>query len=783
MSADVQVPVEGHAAEQEYFDAAREVREEKRSVRAGAASAGGDSKAALRLARDGDGLGHPGDAVAFAKLVTTDGRDYYVGKHDISHGADTHVYSWRVPAIMKMREATAAAPGDIERQRQFVTDGNTILDFEDQVFAQIAQELERVEDLDTEVIRGDAMLDGELARERSPRMRQIVQTIQALQSRVIRTPLDRLLVIQGGPGTGKTAVALHRVAYLLYNESTRLSPTDVLVVGPNRTFVRYINHVLPDLGDEAVRQVDVIGMLDSPVSVKGRDEPSVAVVKGDARMTDVIARDLSRRIRVPTGSAVVTTAPGSTLRVSAVLEPTDVADCMRPFKDAPYSQGRLNYRQRLIDRVGQVLSESVAGPGRRAGLRPLELNVPQIDAIVERTWPQLSAQAFVAGLLGSLDRLRAASGGSLPDADVSRLHRPPMQRLADEPWSKEDLVLIDAASSLINGPGRTYGHVVVDEAQDLSSMQLLALRRRSTSGSMTVVGDIAQSTGHWARSSWDEVKDVLGQEAEVVDADLPHGYRVPRSIMEMAAKLLPHAAPGISAPIVIRDVEPGPQLHPVSVDGSFFDTTVATIQAHSGLGRFVGVVCPDERVESLGRALDAARISYRNAADGALGTSITVVSPVAAKGLEFDAVVVVDPAAIVAGGPEGYRMLYIALTRTTTYLDIVYPEGSLPEPIRPSVEPEPIGAPSEAVVPTEPEPVPVVVKQEPPTVTPQPSPADHPRPTVGSARPDRSTTSAHQRLLDTHVAVLMEHLDDMVAPKMWRDVLVEALRRMDGDDG
>lgn len=779
MSIDVQELSEERDAEQQYFDDAHEIREDKRRVRQGAATAGGDAKASAHLARGGDGLGRPGEEVAFAKVVTTEGDSYYVGKHDISIGGDTRVYSWKVPAIMKMREATVLEPGVVERQRQFRTQGNTILSFEDQVFEAIARELERVEDPDTAVIRGDAMLDDELSRDRSPEMRQIAQTIQALQSSIIRTPLDRLLIVQGGPGTGKTAVALHRLSYLFHQHLGELAPSAVLVVGPNRTFVRYINHVLPELGDEHVRQVDVLGMLDSPVSVKGKEGLATAALKGDARMAGLLARDLTRRLRVPVGPTLITSAARSTIKGRAFIEPADVAGCMRPFRTDPYARGRSKYRQRLTELVLQRLAESVAAPGRAVVREVPEANVADIDALVERTWPQLSAQAFVAGLLGSLERLRAASGESLLDVEVSRLHRPPMQRLADEPWSKEDLVLVDAASSLINGPGDAYQHVVVDEAQDLSPMQLLALRRRSSSGSMTVVGDIAQSTGHWARNSWTEVKELLAQDVAVVDADLPHGYRVPRSIMEMAASLLAEAAPGITAPIVIRDVEPGPQLHPVSVDGSFFGAAVSVIQGHSSLGRFVGVVCPDERLEGLSRALDAARVSYRNADDGGLGNSITLVSPVAAKGLEFDAVVVIDPQAIVDGGPEGYRMLYIALTRTTRYLDVVYPEGSLPAPIRPEVEPPSIGAPVVSLV----EEINSAAEEPAPDLPAPPASRTHAKPeSPHAALPDPApgvaVSSARRKVLGAHVDALLEHLDESVAPKMWQEVLVEAQRRL-----
>jgi hypothetical protein len=322
----------------------------------------------------------------------------------------------------------------------------------------------------------------------------------------------------------------------------------------------------------------------------------------------------------------------------------------------PYSGRREVFR----DRVGQLVSAEGG-----------------VADLVERLWPRLSAAGFLRDLFGSRRRLRAAAGTDFTAAEVALLHRRAADRLTEEVWSAEDLPLLDEAADLIDGTARRYAHIVVDEAQDLSPMQLRSVARRSATGALTVVGDIAQSTGAWARDTWDEVVEHLPTAAGVEVVPLRYGYRVPRQVYELAARLLPVAAPAVAPVEVVRDGPQAPTVHRVGLAGRAGRTATVAIE-HAAAGRFVGIVCPPRCRRETEAALAANGATWSSAERGELGAAINLVSPAEAKGLEFDAVVVVEPEQIVADHERGHRMLYVALTRTTAYLDVVCVGDPLP---------------------------------------------------------------------------------------------------------
>lgn len=766
--------------EQSYFDHAYEVREAKRETRRLAFNAAGDNKARSRLKANSDAdttLGNPLDGVAFQRIDTDSGVTCYVGRHAImDQKGDVLVAPWQAPLVMQLREATPEHPGDVARRRDFRTEANSILSFEDLLFAELAARISALDDPELAVIQADAMLDDALTRDRSPEMQDIVQTIQAAQSRLVRTPHETLLVIQGGPGTGKTAVALHRVSWLLFNDRT-LRPEDLLVVGPNPTFTRYINRVLPELGDEHVPQTDVIGMLRASVPVGRKDDAAVAKLKGDERMVELISRGLSDRVRPPIDDSVFK-VDGAGWRVE--LPPESVEDLLHDLRSDHYAHGRTKFREVAAAAIAVQVSrqfEIDELPLRRDPRDLLDTN--EIDSFVERVWPQLSAQAFVRDLLGSLERLVSAAGSALTAEEVRLLRRPAASRLSEEKWSKEDLVLLDAANAEINGDPETSKHIVVDEAQDLSPMQLLAIRRRSERGAMTIVGDIAQSTGHWARDSWDDVVESLRTSLPVSIEALTHGYRVPRSVMDLAARLLPVAAPGVEAPIVVRDAEP-PRIQAVAEDDDFYAAVAAIVQGHGAKGRFVGVICPDGRRLGLETALAAENVVWKDADRGGLGQAINIVSPVASKGLEFDAVVVVDPAMIIEAGPEGHRMLYIALTRTTRFLDVLHAEGALPTALMngsTEADAHPSVAPSVALPeggsPPRAKTMQVVHPSEAATATPTGRSGSTSERVVPSAH---HGATARDRTVAFQAQSVIEQLEVTVPPALWEEVLRAALR-------
>ena len=653
MSPDLTEPTPATelAREQAYFNVAARHRDQKLADLAALPEAGAHPAAAAHLKRHADAVaaavGGAGSAVAFGRIDDETGEKTYIGRHLIRDGAsEVLVVNWQAPAAAPYFEASHDDPRGLTRKRTFSCEGNRIRYFTDVLFGQTGAGV-------------DEFLLRELSRARSGVMRDIVATIQAAQYDIIRAPLDRVLVIEGGPGTGKSAVALHRVSWLRYRYRERLGD-DVLVVGPHPTFIRYVGEVLPGLGDHDVELRD-IGQL-APRVRRGRAEPrEVSRLKGEARMADLLRRALAARVGVPEPAERLlldgrfVTLPGA--EVAEVVAACQAADL-------PYAGRRRLLRERLTQLVRD-----------RTGTGPA--NDDAVANLVERLWPQLSAPAFLRDLFASRPRLRAAAGDDFTAEEVELLRRRGADRISEETWSAADLPLLDEVEHLLNGPGRRYAHIVVDEAQDLSPMQLRSVARRSATGSLTLVGDLAQSTGLWARDTWDEVTAHLPATYPVQVASLRYGYRVPRQVYALAAKLLPVAAPGVPAPEVVRDGPAEPRVHRVAL-AERADRAVAVAADYAAEGEFVGIVCPERCRREVEAALAANGLAWSSAERGELGSAINLVAPREAKGLEFDAVVVVEPEQIVAEDERGHRMLYTALTRTTKRLDIVCAGEPLP---------------------------------------------------------------------------------------------------------
>jgi DNA helicase IV len=612
-----------------------------------------------------------------------------------------------------------------------------------------------------------------LNSERTPEMRQIVETIQAAQSALIGSDPDQVLVVQGGPGTGKTAVALHRLSAILYNEQS-VSPSDVLVIGPNETFTRYIARVLPQLGDEDVEITDVNRMLGSRVVVSTRESSDAAKLKGDLRMVEVLRRGLADRVRVPQ-EPLAFSVIGVPWR--ARVEPELLRRLIDGQAAVLQNVGRNAFRERLKNAVVSQVRARMEGdrlPVR--GDLAMLLDATEIESAVDRIWPRLSPQAFLRELYGSLERLVNAAGSALTADEIGLLRRTAGPRVAEQLWSKEDLVLLDEVAHLMGERAARYSHTVVDEAQDLSPLQVRAIARRSGTGAMTLVGDIAQSTGHWARDSWDDILDLIETSLPKHVQHLEFGYRVPRSVMELASRLLPIAAPAIEAPRVVREVPNSVRVTEVGDADELAQRVVDLVREHSGYGRFVGVVCPDERRPEVAEAFRKSGLSWQDANKGSLGASINLVSPVASKGLEFDAVVIVDPQLIVEAGPEGFRMLYVAMTRTTKYLDIVHPEGALPAPLR---DDDGIGAPTVDAHPF------YESADMGATTATRPAPrgehADRRGPSGGRATGLRDFTPRQQKVIDREAEDLIGSLEETVPPALWCAVLARAMDMLERD--
>jgi DNA helicase IV len=638
------------------------------------------------------------------------GDTFYIGRVAVADETqEPVVVDWRAPVAEPFYRATGRSPMGLVRRRHFATRGSKLLGIEDELFGEASGVLggELVVNDDGSAVRGAGALIAALEEARTGRLTDIVATIQGEQDEIIRSELPGVLVVQGGPGTGKTVVALHRAAYLLYTHRFPLEGQGVLVVGPNRLFLGYIERVLPSLGEAGVDQVVLADLVDD-VRVSGYDDPRSARVKGDLRMADVVAkavRDRERGLRRPLQVGYgLQTLEVSTERTAAI-----VSEARRRFRT--HNAGRRFVESQLF----VALAEASRTPVNAGEVRDRLRQSPEIREALERMWPVLTPAELLHDLFGSKALVDLAAGKVLDDDERAALLRPRQPHVDAVVWTHDDVPLLDQARELL-GPRpkrrrsgedegiRTYGHIVVDEAQDLSPMQLRMLTRRSLSGSMTVVGDIAQATGAWAHQNWDEILEHLPRKRESRRAELSIGYRIPGPAMTLAARVLAVAAPDLRPPSSVRQMGDAPRMVPVTTpsgpnghgpsgNGSSpgLDPQVAALVERVAKVAVeerdavdpgsVAVIAPNTLVDAIVAALDDAGVDYGRAARNGLAERVTLVPVSLVKGLELDAAVVVEPAAIVDEEAQGLRALYVALTRATKRLAIVHAR-ELPDCLR-----------------------------------------------------------------------------------------------------
>lgn len=743
------------------------------------------------------------ESLVFGRIDRDDDESFHIGRLAISDAdQEPLVVDWRAPVVEPFYRATGAHPMGLRRRRHFLTEGRRLLDLEDELFDA---------DGSNEGIglglSGSQVLLAALSRARTGRMRDIVATVQREQDEIIRSALGGVQVVQGGPGTGKTAVALHRAAYLLYTHRFPLESQGVLVVGPNPTFLRYISHVLPSLGESGVELTTIAGLY-SHARASATDDPFAARLKGDPRMARVIARAVADRqrplrhtVEIPYGRALLRLSPGASAQIVAAakrrpgthnarrrmvenllwrhlleevhrrIPAPEVSDAPdfdpdEPLPASPWDAPAASREAQPPAAPPRRPAEAQAGDDQELTAAELGAELrrqPDVAAALERMWPILTAEELLHDFFGAAPLVELAARNVLAERERAALVRPRAASLAEVRWTDADIPLLDEARALLGPPRRkvgpddpadirSFGHIVVDEAQDLSPMQLRMLARRSLGGSMTVVGDIAQATGSWAPATWAEVVAHLPAERGWRQVELTVNYRTPNEIMVLASRVLEAAAPGMVAPEAVRDTgepvrfvsavaaagagapaaqeatpadqaapadqgafgdqgmqqslfaEPPPEAAvgpprngtPTSSDLSAAAVPVlATAAAHTaveelaalaggagGDGR-LAVIAPPSLLEDLATALRAAGIEAGSGHDAALDARATLLAVEEAKGLEFDAVVVVDPAGIAEEAAQGLRSVYVALTRTTRRLAIVH-EGALPESMEPA---------------------------------------------------------------------------------------------------
>jgi DNA helicase IV len=607
----------------------------------------------------------------FGRIDEDAGASWHIGRRHVEdRDGDPLVVDWRAPVAMPFYRARAEDPFGLRRQRQVTVDRRRVIAVADDLFGPA------VDPSTTRLRGGDALL-ADLERGRTGEMLDIVATIQAEQDEIIRAPLDQLTAVQGGPGTGKTAVGLHRAAYLLYNHPA-LSRFGILVIGPSRAFLRYISHVLPSLGEEAVIQTTIADIAPHG-RVRVEDPLELQRVKGDPRMAQVLARALRQR-RTPAeddvrvgARAVSTTLPADLLNdlVHSIAE--------RP---GPYKAGRGALRSRLVALVRQQLRQSGHLEANEPWLEREVSSSASFKALLDHLWPAVSPATLVREVLSDRGEPSGTAAGVLTahERAVLRVNAP--RRSSTAAWSVDDLALLDEAEFLINGRAHTYGHVVIDEAQDLSPMQFRMIARRTPSGSITVLGDLAQATGAWTYDDWDEILRFLPDAAPVHKDELTLGYRAPGTVLDLASRLLQVAAPNVNPTRSIRTGTAPPHVLPVEPEQLLTESVGEALRL-AGEESLVGLVVAPSAMAGFASAVRGSVEIGTLDRDG-MTKPVTLVSALEVKGLEFDSVVVVEPGAIAGTDVRGLRLLYVAMTRPIRRLSIVHadplPDLLIPPP-------------------------------------------------------------------------------------------------------
>ena len=663
--------------EQRYIDYARDCLEQaitKLRAKPPADSAG-DKASARALKEWGDSavgaLEAAKEDVCFGRIDPEAMQPLYVGRRAIADGTRQVVISWQAPKAQPFYEATQTEPHGLIRRRRFTLDGPVLVGISEDVFREGVPEFD---------VPDDALLL-DLERSRSPEMRDIVATIQRDQFNLISHDMDGVLIVQGGPGTGKTAVGLHRASFLLYRNREVLGRAGVLVVGPNRTFMEYIGRVLPGLGEESVDQVTV-SRLTSSIRPSSTDSQEVARLKGDIRLAAVIEREASRRI----GGEV----SDFTIRIGAravTMSGPDIAAVAKRVRDLDlaYMEGRTRFRAEL---VATLVELGAGGTATGAALEELSRSLrthSEFHNLAERVWPTLTGRQLVHELLTGPRRLRLASEGIL-SADEREILRRPETPLEKARWTYSDVALVHEADVIVRGAGDRYGHVILDEAQDLTPMEVRMVGRHAPSGSMTLLGDLAQATGPWIWGSWEELAAHLATDKTVEVADLLIGYRVPAEVMALAERALGHLEVDVAPPTCVRRLGEEPALSRVPAVDRAAEVVRRALML-SGSDGTVGVIAPQGLHPQIEARSAEVRLEVFDVTAGGLGQSVSLLEPHEAKGLEFDHVVVVEPA-LIAALPQGGALLYVALSRATTTLDIVFSEN-LPSFLDDSPEPPP----------------------------------------------------------------------------------------------
>jgi hypothetical protein len=682
-------------SEQEYLAAARghlaRMRERTLALRVQGGDAVSSAYLAYTLSRRARSLeDDPSTALFFGRTDHDDGERWYIGRRHVADSrSDPVVVDWRADVSRAFYRASRAEPMGVVRRRRFGVEGGRITAYED----------EHLTDRSEADVRS-AILTREIERPRIGPMRDIVATIQPEQDEIVRAGVATTVCVQGAPGTGKTAVGLHRAAWLLYAYRDKLARAGVLVVGPNRAFLDHVGAVLPSLGEVEVRHTTVEDLVAGKaarsaesdgvrqvrrnvIAARGSDPVPRAVLKGDARMAQVLHAAVWAQVREPQ-EALQLPRGSRTWRLPA-YQVREIVEELRARR-VRYAAARDMLAQRLAHAVLVLMEEAGDSPDDR--VQDAVARGREVRRYADHVWPALEPRAVLFRLLTDQAFLASSAEGILDGAEQALLRwDPPPRSRTSARWSPADVVLLDELSDALRRTP-SLGHVVLDEAQDLSPMQLRAVGRRCATGSATVLGDIAQGTTPWATPSWEAALAHLGHPQAHLEV-LDRGFRVPASVITFAARLLPAIAPGMAAPTSVRDDPGSLELVAVPSTAGIRAALLSAVQKALTEEGSVGVIVPDGWVARTARTLAAAAVEHvvlgptggddllrdDRFGDEAPPPRVSIVPATTAKGLEYDRVVVAEPAQIADDEPDvrtGLRRLYVVLTRAVSGLAVVH---------------------------------------------------------------------------------------------------------------
>jgi DNA helicase IV len=664
--------------EQDYIDLAYKAREfrrgDRKSGKANISNAltqpvntlAGGKLENLRL------LGEVNEDVCFANFTKEDKSKIYLGKYLVTDANyDALVISWKAPAASDFYRANPSNAFGLIGKRRFIFESpNKLRDLEEVIFKDLEANVKNLT-RSNEVDVSDAVLD-ELEKGSSGSLKEIIKTIHASQYDIISTKRGGLHVIQGAPGTGKTVVGVHRASWLLFpGNDENLKANKVLILGPNAAFIRYIENLVPSLGEDKISHKD-LSKLGPNIPVTFSESLEVAKLKGSARMKKLLIKAVKDRLRIPEED-VNFTVPGKNQNISLSLESIKQRiDELRTEKHN-YMSGRSAFRIWLLNEINDIL-QGGKGIRKLVSRNSVFIKESDVDSLTEKIWPSMSAVNLIRDLYGSQARLLSAAKDS--DFLVNELVMLEKKSInQNDGWSISDIALIDYVDTLLNGQKEIYDYIIVDEAQDLTPMQIESIKKRSSNGDILLMGDLAQATGVWLYSSWQQLADLLGEPISRFD-ELEFGYRVPKQIFEYATKVLSYIDPKIKPPRLVREVSESPVVNINLKNLTMYNLVTDITNDKFGEG-IVGLIVSDDMLADVCEDLKLFGMSFTELSSAGLVEGLNVVPVSRQKGLEFDTVVIYEPKAILDIPLTGLRHLYVALTRSLNSLHF-YSADELP---------------------------------------------------------------------------------------------------------